>query len=328
MVNTILKNLKHLLFMFLLITSAVGLMQCSNEQSETHTDAKAVTDAHSDEEHAKEVVSLSNEEIKEFGIEIATAGPGLLEQQVDLTGEIVIDPDRLAHIIPRFPGIVKEVRKKIGDPVKKGEVLAIIESNESLSPYEVKSLINGDVIDMHLTPGEVISDGGHAFTIADLSKVWVNLNVYQKDLPNIKVGQKVIINAPPDSHTAIGLISYISPVVSEETRTATARVILENKNHNHIWCPGLFINATVIVGNENINIYVPKTALESFEDKTVVFVRHDDGFVPQPVVIGKSNTYGVEITNGIKPGQVYVAKNGFSLKAELQKDAFGEGHEH
>lgn len=294
---------------------------CASDHSEKH---KEPTEEKN--EHEEEIVKLTQEEINEFGIEISTAGPGKLEQHVDLTGEIVIDPDRLAHIFPRFPGIVKEVRKKIGTPVKKGEVLAIIESNESLSPYEVKSLIEGEVIDMHLTRGEVIADGDHTFIIADLSKVWVNLSVYQKDLPDIQLGQKVYISAGPNTKEIEGKISYISPVVDEKTRTATARVVLNNSDG--YWRPGLFVSGKVIIGDETVSVFVPKTALENFENRTVVFVKHKEGFEPQPVTIGRSNTKAVEIVAGLKPGQNYVSKGGFTLKAELQKEAFGEGHEH
>jgi len=294
---------------------------CASDHSEKHKEP-----AEEKNEHEEEIVKLTQEEINEFGIEISTAGPGKLEQHVDLTGEIVIDPDRLAHIFPRFPGIVKEVRKKIGTPVKKGEVLAIIESNESLSPYEVKSLIKGEVIDMHLTRGEVIADGDHTFIIADLSKVWVNLSVYQKDLPDIQLGQKVYISAGPNTKEIEGKISYISPVVDEKTRTATARVVLNNSDG--YWRPGLFVSGKVIIGDETVSVFVPKTALENFENRTVVFVKHKEGFEPQPVTVGRSNTKAVEIVAGLKPGQNYVSKGGFTLKAELQKEAFGEGHEH
>ncbi|HDP94937.1 MAG TPA: HlyD family efflux transporter periplasmic adaptor subunit [Candidatus Aminicenantes bacterium] len=318
-------TVRMLLILFLVVTSAAVFMQCSNEPPRAHTETDE--NEHEETEHAEEVVRLSDEEINEFGIELAVAGPGQLEQYVDLTGEIVIDPDRLAHIFPRFPGIVKEVRKKIGDPVKRGEVLAIIESNESLSPYAMKSLINGEVIDMHLTPGEVVSGGGHAFTIADLSKVWVNLNIYQKDLPDIEVGQKVIINAPPDARTATGLISYISPVVSKETRTATARVVLENEKHAHIWRPGLFVNGRVIAGENMVPLLVPQSAVTTFEDQDVVFVKHEDGFKPLPVKIGRVNAEKAAITAGLKAGQVYVAEGAFTLKSELRKKSFG-GHHH
>ncbi len=309
---------------FILVISTV-FVKCGGEnKKDSHQTEKA--DSSRESGHEEEIVRITVEELEEFGIEIAIAGAGKLDRHVDLTGEIVIDPDRLAHIVPRFPGVVKEVRKKIGSPVKKGEVLAIIESNESLASYEVKSLIDGKVIDMHLTIGEVIADAGHSIVIADLSRVWVNLNVYQKDLPYIKTGLQTIISTGYDSKEKSGKISYISPVVDEKTRTATARVVLANPDGT--WKPGLFVNAKVITGNDNVPIIVPKTALETFENRTVVFVKQGDGFTPQPVTIGRSNSTVVEIVAGLKSGQKYVSKGGFTLKAELQKEAFGEGHEH
>ena len=311
--------------LFLMVLGSALFLQCSNGEIKDDVETASVENAQV-EEHSEESVQLTQDEMDEFGIEIATASPGKLEQHIDLTGEIVIDPDRLAHIFPRFPGIVKEVRKKIGDDVIKGEVLAVIESNESLTPYEVKSLIGGKVIDMHLTMGEVIANGGHTITIADLSKVWVNLSVYQKDLTNIRIRQKVSISAGPNTREVSGNISYISPIVDEKTRTATARVVLNNLDG--YWRPGLVVNAKTIVGNETVSVYVLKTALETFETRTVVFVQHEEGFVPQPVTVGRNNTKAVEIVAGLNPGQVYVSKGGFTLKAELQKEAFGEGHEH
>ncbi len=134
---------------------------------------------HEDDELEEPIISLSTEELEEFGINIDIAGPGYLEIHRDLAGEIVIDPERLAHIGPRFPGIVKEVKKQLGDYVKKDEVVAIIESNESLSTYEIRSLIDGTIIGMHLTRGEMVSDSDHNFIIADLEEVWVNLSIYQ-----------------------------------------------------------------------------------------------------------------------------------------------------
>ena len=298
----------------------------SGEEHSGHNEAGG--DAENDEEngHGEEIARLSNEELQEFGIELATAGEGQIQLHIDLTGEIKIDPDRLAHITPRFSGIVKTVHKKIGDKVKKGEVLAVIESNESLAPYEVTSLIDGTVIEMHLTKGEVISDASHDIVVADLSYVWADLNVYQKDLPFIGTGQIAVISGGVKMPDAQGKISYISPVVDEATRTAIARVVVPN--HNGHWRPGLFVNGRIVTESVTASTVVPKTALETYEDQTVIFVKTADGFKPQPVTIGRSNLANVEILSGLKPGVMYVAKGGFTLKAELQKESFGGGHGH
>lgn len=326
---------KLMLVLALLVGIAVGMILMgivfSNSES-ANKGVEALQDEHSGhadeggEAHGEEIARLSDAELQEFGIELATAGEGQIQLHVDLTGEIKIDPDRLAHIVPRFSGIVKEVRKKIGDQVRKGEVLAIIESNESLAPYEVTSLIDGTVIRMHLTKGEVISDQSHDIVVADLSYVWADLRVYQKDLQYINVGQTASISAGPKLPEVSGRISYISPVVDEATRTAIARVVLPNPRGH--WRPGLFVNGRVVIESVTVPVVVPKTALETYEDQLVVFVKTKDGFQPQTLVSGRSNETHVEIAGGLQPGQVYVAQNGFVIKAELAKSAFGEGHGH
>jgi len=322
------QTIRFSVLVFLTATS-LSLITCSDR-----TDDSVTKDAHTQHDDSGEmdghsevpIVALSDEAMKEFGVEIRAASAGTIPIHRKLTGEIVVEPDRLAHIFPRFPGIVKDVRKRIGDRVKAGEVLAVIESNESLATYEVKSLIAGTVGDMHLSLGEVVADDSHAFTITDLSSVWANFSVYQKDLPYIKLGQRVTISAGPDAPQTTGTISYVSPIVDEETRTATARVVLPNPTGE--WRPGLFVTGLVQIDAINAEVVVPKTALETYESQTVVFVQTDEGFRPQPVHVGRSNDATVEIISGLNPGQSYVAKNGFTLKAELEKATFSGGHAH
>lgn len=288
--------------------------------------ARLAEEGHDEDGPGERIVRVSDEELEEFGVELATAGPGRLRVHVDLAGEVTFDPDRLAHIVPRFPGVVREVRKRIGDRVRKGEAIAVIESNESLSPYEVRSLIDGTVVELHMTRGELIENGGHSVVVADLSSVWVNLSVYQKDLPHVEAGQPVTIEAGPDHPEAHGVIDYVSPVVDEETRTAIARVVLPNGDGQ--WKPGLFVKGALTVGEVDAQVTVPKTAIEMLDGQSVVFVRTEEGFRPRVVMVGRSNGTRVEIVAGLKPGLQYVARNGFTLKAELEKADFGEGHGH
>ena len=281
-------------------------------------------DDHGDEHGSR--LSYSPEILKEFGIQIGTASGGVLEEIIELPGEIQIDPDRLAHITPRFDGVVKEVFKQIGDRVKKDELLAIIESNESLTAYELRSSINGIVIDMHFTKGETAQRPDHFFAVADLSEVWVNLSVYQKYLPQFRVGQPANILLSSDLPPVSGSISYISPTLDVQTRTATARVVLKNKDSK--FRPGQFITGQVVVDRNNCKVLIPKTALETVNDQPVVFVKDEHGIESVPVQIGKENNHSVEILSGLKIGQKYVKKGGFILKAQLAKGSFGGGHSH
>ncbi len=85
---------------------------------------------HSKDEHGEDLIHLSPEAIRTHGIEVATAGPGKLEQTATLPGEVQLNADRVAHIVPRVTGMVREVRKNLGDTVTPGEVLAILDSRE------------------------------------------------------------------------------------------------------------------------------------------------------------------------------------------------------
>ncbi|NOZ09048.1 MAG: HlyD family efflux transporter periplasmic adaptor subunit [FCB group bacterium] len=305
----------------LMITILILALSCGENETADHQDE----DEHG-HEPAHEIVEISEAEMREFGIETEIAGPGQLQLHVVLPGEIVIPPDNLAHILPRFTGVVKTVKKNVGDLVKKGEVLAVIESNESLSNFEIKSLITGVVIEKHLTNGEVINDTDHGFLIADLNTVWANLSIFQKDLPFVHPGQQVEISAGLGFSSITGTISYISPVINEETRTATARVELDNSSGD--WRPGLFVNGKITTTSETVDILIPKTAIEMMDSREVIFVKMPEGFEPRAIHIGRTNDRNLEVLEGLKRGDIYVSQGGFTLKAELQKEEFGGGHGH
>ena len=317
--------MKNTIKILIALATLLALMNCSGEQH-SENDHNESTHQETTEEKHNEVVQMSVAELAEFDIELATATADEIQIHVNLPGEIVIPSDQLAHIHPRFSGIVKDVYKYIGDKVQEGEALALIEGNESLSEYKVISLLNGEIIEKHLTRGEVIDDAEHGFVVADLSRVWANLSLYQKDLPHVKVGQQVVISRGENLPEVQATIAYISPVMSEVTRTAIARVIISNRDRN--WKPGLFVTGSVKTSSQRVQVAVPKTALEFFEGNQVVFVQTAEGFEPRPVTIGLTNDVNVEILHGLAQGETYVKRGGFTLKAELQKGEMDEGHAH
>jgi cobalt-zinc-cadmium efflux system membrane fusion protein len=270
--------------------------------------------------HAKGV-RLSAAQLAAFGVTVETAGPGKIDHGVELLGEVRANGDTLAHIVPRFPGIVREVRVTVGDNVRAGQLLATVESNESLAPYELKTQLDGTVVERHITRGESIDREKQAFVIADLSSVWVDLAVYQKDLDHVRVGQSVLILA--GSMEAQGTLSYIAPIVDEPTRTAVARVILDNPARR--WRPGLFVTARVLDPSPAA-VVVQRGAIQTIDGRPTVFVESAEGFVPRPVTPGRTGETLVEVVDGLRPGERYAATNSFLLKAELGK-AEAE-HEH
>ncbi|VAX22508.1 Cobalt/zinc/cadmium efflux RND transporter, membrane fusion protein, CzcB family [hydrothermal vent metagenome] len=389
---------------------ACDLVSGEKQAKEDHDDHDAEKgkdhDDHDDgDEHGEEIVSLSKAELKEFGIEVATAESGELKRTVVLPGEIVVNADRIAHIVPRVSGVIRKVLKSLGDKVRAGEVMAVLDSRElsdakaeylaaherlalaemnfaredrlrkkkvsseedylnakqalaeirielrstrqklhalgfskaylaellndhdtTFTQYKITAPFSGTVIEKHVTLGEVVKDDAEIFIVADLNSVWVNLSVYQKDLPFVRNGEKVLVAIGHGTPDIEGTISYIGPIVGEKTRTALARVVLPNKKGN--LRPGLFVTGAIEIDGTTAHVIAPKTALQTFEDRDVIFVKTDEGFEPKPVTIGRTNRAYVEIISGLSAGQKYVSKGAFTLKAELSKGAFGSGHSH
>ncbi len=141
----------------------------------------------------------------------------------------------------------------------------------------------------------------------------------------MRLGQSVEITTENGSAMS-GVISYVSPVVSEETRTAVARVVLDNTAGQ--WRPGSFVAGLVAVDARSVPLLVPRSALQTVDEQTVVFIETAEGFEPQGVRVGRSNEVYAEIVDGLSQGQRYVVRGAFTLKAQLAKGSFGDGHSH
>ena len=202
--------------------------------------------------------------------------------------------------------------------------------NEKLAWYPLRAPFDATVIEKHITLGEKLSGDSSIFTVADLGTVWIDLSVYQKDLPFVKEGQYVEIAAGPATPKVEGKISYVGPVVGEKTQTAPARIVLDNTSG--LLRPGTFVTADVLVEKIAAEVVVAKNILQDVDDKTSVFVQDEHGFEPRAVTLGSSDEDYVEITSGLRPGEKVVTKNSFRLKAELKKAAgaahAGHGHAH
>jgi cobalt-zinc-cadmium efflux system membrane fusion protein len=262
-------------------------------------------------------------QFERFGVRVATAGPGAVDVGVELPGEVRPAAERIAHLAARFPGVVREVRRHVGDVVRAGDVLAVVES-DTLVPFPLRTAIDGTILDQHVTPGESVTPQRPAFVVADLSTVWVDIDVYQQALPRVRVGQPAVIAAIHGTAEATGTISYVAPVVDQATRMARARVVLANPEG--VWRPGLFVTATVL-DPAHVPVVVTRRALQTLGGRTVVFVVIADRFEPRAVTVGQVGRSQVEITAGLAPGDRFADEQAFLVKAELGKGESGE-HDH
>ena len=192
--------------------------------------------------------------------------------------------------------------------------------------YRLTAPFDGTVIDRHITIGETVEAGYAVLTVADLDSVWIDLSVYQKDIGVVRAGQRASIVTEHGERADLE-IGFVQPLVGEDTRTARARIVAPNRNG--LWHPGCFVTATVTTSSAHANVVVPDTAVIRMEDgDDVVFVETAEGFEPRLVEVGRRSGDEVEIASGIEPGEQIVTDGGFSLKAELGKETFGDGHAH
>jgi membrane fusion protein, heavy metal efflux system len=302
---------------FLLV--AAGLVYAGHWMLTSASTNTAPTSEKTETEEHSDGVTLSNAKVAAAGIELATASPAVLRDSLLLNGVIQPNQESLVQVTPRFPGIVREVRKRIGDHVEKGDVLAVVESNQSLTSYDLKASLAGTVIDRQTTLGEYVSEQKPAFVIADLSTVWIDFSIYRRDLGRVHVGDQVLVD-PADGRPPIDAkITYLSPVGSSETQSALARAIVANPDQR--LRPGLFVTGRLTMSERKVAVAVKSSALQTIENRTVVFVRSDDKFEARDVEIGERDPQFVEITFGVLEGDVYAARNSFILKSEMGKGA-------
>ncbi len=198
-------------------------------------------------------------------------------------------------------------------------------SGSDLNRLELRAPFDGIVMEKHLALGEAVKEDANVFTISDLSTVWAEIAVPPKDLNLVRVGETVTVKASAFDAQATGKITYVGSLLGEQTRTAKARVALANPER--AWRPGLFVNVDVLSGQTGAAaVTVNAEAIQTLEDKPVVFVKVAGGFRPQPVVPGRSDGRVTEVLQGLNAGAQYVAAGSFVLKAELGKDSAEHAH--
>jgi cobalt-zinc-cadmium efflux system membrane fusion protein len=266
---------------------------------------------------------LSDEALKVARITIDTAGPQLISQVTNVYGRLVPNQDRVAHIRPRFSGVVREIRKELGDKVEKGEVLAIIESNQSLQPYEIRSQIRGEIIARHATLGEFVTDEKEVFVVADLSEVWADFQVYRDDSDNIERGQPIKVDLGEDA-SFDAKVTYVAPLTDEVTQSKLVRAVISNPSGR--LRPGLFISGSLSSNEKSAALAVRREAIQSFRDWSVVYLTDGKVFQAMPVELGRKDSSYVEVLSGLEAGDRYVSHNSFIIKADIEKS--GASHDH
>lgn len=274
----------------------------------------ATKDVHKeDDDHS---IELSPEKIAKGGIVVDIAGPANVREILSLYGTVVPNAERMRDVAARYPGTIRSIAKKIGDTVKQGDTLAVIESNESLQAYTITAPLAGVVTARNANPGEQSGDKV-LFTVADLTGVWVELSLFPRDAAKVHIGQPVRIRIADSDAAGDGKVVYVAPVGTSASQTRVARVLLDNKDNQ--WAPGLYVTAEVTLGETSAPVAIKSTAIQSLNDADSIFVRTAKGFEARTVRLGHSDGETSEVLDGLKAGEKYASKNSFVLKAEMGK---------
>jgi len=260
---------------------------------------------------------------QEMGIETALVGPVTLTETRTLTGRVQTNPNRLSRVRPRFAGVVNAIRHELGDVVSAGDILATVQSNESLQDYDVKAPINGLIVKRDIQVGEATGDEP-LFIIADLSQVWVELDVFVRDLEFIQKGQAVMVETLDGKYQKSASIDWLSPLTAHASQSVRARVTVSNEDG--ALRPGQFIRGRVTVAEHAVPLAVRQSAIQRYRDFQVVFARFDDFYEVRMLELGRRNRDWVEVQGGIESGTRYVTENSYLIKADIEKS--GASHDH
>ena len=385
-----------------LLFALLGLAACSDDGGEAEAVAgEEHAEGAEGEEHAGEgdVVVLDSAGIAAARI-VLTPVETVQTTGLPVTGTITYDANRVSHVGPRTEGRIVRLSADIGESVRGGQALAILESPEvgtiRAEEHEAEALLGiaqenyqreqrleqqgissrkelldaeadlrraeaalnsarerlrvlgaghgeggqyaltapfpGVVVARDASLGEMASSADQLFTVAALDRLWIELNIYERDLVRVSRGQTVEVSTAAYPNRAFpGTIVYVGDILEPETRTVRARV--EIPNESGLLKPGMFATARIQVGGGGAPVtVVPQEAIQEVEGRQVVFVPGDQPgeFRAQPVQVGEvADNSRVLIHAGLNPGDRVVTTGAFALRSELAEAEIGEaGHGH
>jgi membrane fusion protein, heavy metal efflux system len=260
---------------------------------------------------------------KAGGIEIETVGPATIGETRELYGTVQLATTARSEIRGQFPGRIVSVTKQVGDTVKRGQLLARIESSESLQVYPVYSTVSGVVAERNGNPGDVTFDRA-LYVITDPAQTTVVFNIFPKDLGAIQPGMAVQIETMEGTAIAAARLGQYLPDGNAEAGTALVRASVPNRGGR--LRPGMALRGRVTINAVQVPLAVRTEALQRFRDFTVVFANYGQDYEVRMLELGRKSPEWTEVLSGIKPGTPYAAKGAFLIRADIEKS--GASHDH
>ncbi len=245
---------------------------------------------------------------------------GVFQETIEVLGSVAPEPDEVVQVLAPTPGELKNLLVALGDTVAQGQALARYRENPGGQIKEIAAPRSGVIVGAYAEPGGHVEPAVPLLTIGETARLRCILDIFEKDIGKIHKGQRVQIKSPTYPNRLFeGRITYVSPRVSENSRTVKVRADIDNLEGKLKF--GMFVEGRVVVG-ERAAFVVPETSVLMIEGKPYILVSADgESFSLREVSVASGSTdQKLEILSGLKSGEFLVTRGGFMLLAETDKD--------
>ena len=297
---------------------------------EPHSFDVTVTAAHAGNQHRWDYASYEGRTViaadaaQAGGVTVERVGPATLGESLALTGRVEITPEGQAEVHARYPGRVMALNVELGTRVSRGQVIARVESSESLQTYAITAPISGMIVAKNVNVGSITGGGEPMLMIGDPTRLHAEFLLYPRDAERVRTGQPVVVKSLAGDYTFNGRIEAVLPSADLTSQVLIAHVDLPYQNR--VWRPGLGVSGEVQVGAGQAPMAVRTRALQPFRDFTVVYARFGTTYEVRMLELGRRTPEWIEVLSGIEPGTEYVVDGAFLIRADVEKS--GASHDH
>jgi multidrug efflux pump subunit AcrA (membrane-fusion protein) len=270
--------------------------------------------------HNENLVTLTEKNLAQVEIKTELVRRGDLEMTFKAAGTVTENLNKTAKITPTLEGRITSLHFDINDPVKEGDVLALLQTPELLGkPLELKAPIDGIVTERQATVGELAGKETQIYTISDPADLWVVAEVKERDIAAVHRGEKATFRVLAYSgETFRGTVVRIGNRVESASRTLDVRIAVRNDDGR--LKPGMFADVEIATTAVQDALIIPDQALQSDREGQIAFVALDRmKFEKRSVKIGLEHHGRVQVLEGLKESEKVVTDGSFILKSELLK---------
>jgi cobalt-zinc-cadmium efflux system membrane fusion protein len=269
-------------------------------------------------------VRVSVADVERLALPVAKAASGKLAETLTLAGRLEFAPYLSQQLHPRFPGVVTEVGRSVGDVVRAGDRLARVENAVGMT-FELLAGVSGTVLERNVAQGQSVDEDLTAFVVADTTELIARLVAYPRDLQRLKPGLEGHLLDAYGTTVAKVPLTYVAPILDPENGTAV--VLATIKNPEGKWRAGQFITAKVETGTAAVAVRVASVALETGElsDEAKLYVKDGDAFVLRPIRVGRSDGSSSEVVGGLALEEEYLKLSPADVRRRVSAQGGGDG---